>query len=159
MMIGDLLDRSAISLRVSASDKRKALAVVSETAARNFGLDAGDILAALMAREAAGSTGVGHGVGVPHARLESLQRMRAVFVSLEQPVEFDAVDDAPVDILFALFAPANAGAEHLRALARVSRMLRQGDLREQLRKARSADAVHALLAQDAASSAVSPSAA
>ena len=158
MMIGDLLDRSAISLRVSASDKRKALAVVSGTAARNFGLDAGDILSALMAREAAGSTGVGHGVGVPHARLEGLQRMRAVFVSLDQAVEFDAVDDAPVDLLFALFAPANAGAEHLRALARVSRMLRQAGLREQLRKARSADTVHALLALDA-SSAASPSAA
>lgn len=158
MTIGELLDRTAISLRVSASDKRKALAVVSETAARHFGLEAGDILAALIAREAAGSTGVGYGVGVPHARLEGLQRMRAVFVSLEQPVEFDAVDDAPVDILFALFAPANAGAEHLRALARVSRLLRQGDLREQLRKARSADAVHALLAQDVASAA-SPSAA
>ena len=158
MMIGDLLDRSAISLRVSASDTRKALAVVSETAARTFGLDARDILAALIAREAAGSTGVGHGVGVPHARLGGLQRMRAVFVRLDQPIEFDAVDDAPVDLLFALFAPANAGAEHLRALARVSRLLRQAGLREQLRKARSADAVHALLAQDA-SSAAKPSAA
>lgn len=158
MTIGDLLDRSAISLRVSASDKRKALAVVSETAARNFGLEAGDILAALMAREAAGSTGVGHGVAVPHARLQGLQRMRAVFVSLDQPIEFDAVDDAPVDLLFTLFAPANAGAEHLRALARVSRLLRQGELREQLRKARTTDTVHALLAQDSAPAA-KPSAA
>lgn len=158
MMIGDLLDRSAISLRVSASDKRKALAVVSETAARNFGLEAGDILTALMAREAAGSTGVGHGVAVPHARLQGLQRMRAVFVTLDQPIEFNSVDDAPVDLLFTLFAPASAGAEHLRALARVSRLLRQGELREQLRKARTADAVHALLAQDA-TPAAKPSAA
>lgn len=151
MTIGDLLDRSAISLRVSASDKRKALAVIAEHAARSFGLDAGVVLTALLAREAAGSTGVGRGVAVPHARLEGLQRMRAIFVRLDQPIEFDAVDDAPVDILFALFAPANAsaGAEHLRALARVSRLLRQTSLREQLRKAQTADAVHALLAQDA----------
>jgi nitrogen PTS system EIIA component len=148
MNIGELLDRTAISARVSAANKKKALAVISEIAARNFGLEPGDVLDALIEREAAGSTGVGHGVAVPHARLEGLQRMRGIFVRLEQPVEFQSVDDQPVDLLFALFAPKNAGAEHLRALARVSRLLRQGELREQLRKARSADAVHALLVQD-----------
>lgn len=150
MNTGDLLDRAAISLRVSAANKKKVLAVIAETAARNFHLDAGDVLEALSEREAAGSTGVGYGVAVPHARLEGLQRMRGVFVRLENPVEFESVDDQPVDLLFALFAPKDAGAEHLRALARVSRIMRQGDLREQLRKARSADAVHALLVQDAA---------
>jgi len=149
MNIGELLDRTAISLRVSAANKRKVLAVIAEIAARNFGLDAGDVLDALTEREMAGSTGVGYGVAVPHARLEDLQRMRGVFVRLEHPVEFDAVDDQPVDLLFALFAPKNAGAEHLRALARVSRLLRQAELREQLRKARTADAVHALLVQEA----------
>jgi len=149
MNIGELLDRSAISLRVSAANKRKVLAVIAEIAARNFGLDVGDVLDALTEREMAGSTGVGYGVAVPHARLEDLQRLRAVFVRLEHPVEFEAVDDQPVDLLFALFAPKNAGAEHLRALARVSRLLRQAELREQLRKARTADAVHALLVQEA----------
>lgn len=148
MNIGELLDRTAISARVSAANKKKALAVIAEIAARNFGLEPGNVLEALVEREAAGSTGVGHGVAVPHARLEGLQRMRGIFVRLEQPVEFESVDDQPVDLLFALFAPKNAGAEHLRALARVSRLLRQGELREQLRKARSADAVHALLVQD-----------
>jgi PTS system nitrogen regulatory IIA component len=148
MNIGELLDRTAISARVSAANKKKALAVIAEIAARNFGLEPGNVLDALIEREAAGSTGVGHGVAVPHARLEGLQRMRGIFVRLEQPVEFQSVDDQPVDLLFALFAPKNAGAEHLRALARVSRLLRQGELREQLRKARSADAVHALLVQD-----------
>ena len=150
MNIGELLDRTAISARVSAANKKKALAVIAEIAARNFGLEPGNVLDALIEREAAGSTGVGHGVAVPHARLEGLQRMRGIFVRLEQPVEFESVDDQPVDLLFALFAPKNAGAEHLRALARVSRIMRQGELREQLRKARSADAVHALLVQDAA---------
>jgi nitrogen PTS system EIIA component len=149
MNIGELLDRSAISTRVSAANKKKALAVIAEIAARNFGLDAGEVLDALTERELAGSTGVGHGVAVPHARLEGLARMRGVFVRLEAPVEFEAVDDQPVDLLFALFAPKDAGADHLRALARVSRLFRHGDLREQLRKARSADAVHALLVQDA----------
>jgi len=150
MNIGELLDRSAISLRVSAGNKKKVLAVIAEIAARNFGLDAGDVLDALSEREAAGSTGVGYGVAVPHARLQGLERMRGVFVRVEQPVEFESVDDQPVDLLFALFAPKNAGAEHLRALARVSRVMRQNELREQLRKARTADAVHALLVQDAA---------
>jgi len=153
MQIGDLLDRSAISLRVSASSKRQALAVVAEIAARRLDLDAGDILDALSEREAAGSTGVGYGVAAPHARLAGLTRMRGVFVRLEQPVDFDSVDDQPVDLIFALFAPKDAGADHLRALARVSRLLRQAELREQLRKARTVDAIYALLVQDASRSA------
>ncbi len=148
MQIGELLDRNAIALRLSAANKRQALALVAELAARNLGLDAGVILDALSEREQAGSTGVGHGVAAPHARLEGLERMRGVFLRLDQPVEFESVDDQPVDLIFALFAPPEAGAEHLRALARVSRMLRQADLRQQLRQARTADALHALLVQD-----------
>jgi PTS system nitrogen regulatory IIA component len=149
MQIGELLDRNAISLRVSAANKRKALAVIAEIAARNFGLDAGDVLDALTEREQAGSTGVGHGVAAPHARLEGLTRMRGVFVRLDRAVDFDSVDDQPVDLIFALFAPKEAaGVEHLRALARVSRILRQADLRQQLRQAHTADAIHALLVQD-----------
>jgi PTS system nitrogen regulatory IIA component len=150
MHIGELLDRNAIALRVSAANKRQALALVAEIAARNLGIDAADILDALAEREQAGSTGVGHGVAAPHARLDGLQRMRGVFVRLDQPVEFEAVDDQPVDLIFALFAPVDAGAEHLRALAKVSRLLRQADLRQQLRQARTADAIHALLVQDGA---------
>jgi PTS system nitrogen regulatory IIA component len=149
MQIGDLLDRNAIALRVSAANKRKALAVIAEIAARNFGLDAGHVLDALTDREQAGSTGVGHGVAAPHARLEGLTRLRGVFVRLDHAVEFDSVDDQPVDLIFALFAPKeSAGVEHLRALARVSRILRQSTLRQQLRQARTADAIHALLVQD-----------
>jgi PTS system nitrogen regulatory IIA component len=149
MQIGDLLDRNAIALRVSAANKRQALAVIAEIAARNFGLDAGDVLDALTEREQAGSTGVGHGVAAPHARLEGLTRLRGVFVRLHHAVEFESVDDQPVDLIFALFAPKeSAGVEHLRALARVSRILRQSELRQQLRQAHTADAIHALLVQD-----------
>ena len=150
MDIGDLLDRNAISARVSAADKRQALSVVAEIAGRTLKLKPSTVLAALLKREAAGSTGVGHGVATPHATLKGLDRMHGVFVRLETPVEFGALDDQPVDLLFALFAPKNAGAEHLRALARVSRLLRQAELREHLRTARSADAIHALLVQDEA---------
>jgi PTS system nitrogen regulatory IIA component len=149
MNIGDLLDRGAISPRVTATNKRQALRVVAELAARSFGVKAGDVLDALLCREAVGSTGVGYGVAVPHARVIGLSRLRGVFVRLEHAVEFGAVDDRPVDLIFALFAAPEASGEHLRALARVSRVLRQAELREQLRKARSPDAIHALLTLEA----------
>jgi nitrogen PTS system EIIA component len=153
MNIGDLLDRGAIAPRVSATTKRQALVATAEIAARRFGLKASEVLEALLEREAKASTGVGHGVAVPHARVQGLDRLRAVFVRLEQPVEFVAVDDRPVDLIFALFAPPGASGEHLRALARVSRLLRQAELREQLRKARGADAIRALLVEEARPSA------
>ncbi len=153
MNIGDLVERAAIAPRVTAQGKRQALAVIAEIAARNFGLKPGDLLDALLDREAAGSTGVGYGVAVPHARLAGLTQLRGVFVRLAEPVPFDAVDDRPVDLIFALFAPEGAHGEHLRALARVSRVLRQADLREQLRKASGADAILALLVKEARPSA------
>lgn len=156
MDIGDWLDPSSIAYRSSADSKRQALSVVAEIAARTFSHDqqaftASEVFDALLHREMLGSTGVGRGVAVPHARLAGLDRMRAVFVRLEQPVAFDSVDDQPVDLVFALFAPVDtrdSGSQHLRALARVSRLLRQGDLRERLRQARSADALHALLRRE-----------
>jgi PTS system nitrogen regulatory IIA component len=153
MQIGDLLDVDAIIPQVNAPSKRQALALIADVASRRFGLKAPEVLDALLEREQLGSTGVGHGVGVPHARLNGLERMRGVFVRLETPIEFKAVDEQPVDLLFALFAPADAGAEHLRALARVSRILRRPALREQLRQSHTADALFALLVQEQESSA------
>lgn len=147
MDIAALLDRDAVVSKAHASSKRQALTFVADMAGKRFGRPAAPVLEALLEREQAGSTGVGHGVAVPHAPLSGLDRMRAVFVRLEQPVAFDAVDDRPVDLLFALFAPEQAGVDHLRALARVSRLLRQTDMREQLRQARTADALYALLAR------------
>ena len=153
MDIGDWLDRGAIVYRGNASGKRQALAIAAETAARVLGLKSGEVLDALLEREQEGSTGVGHGVAVPHARLPGLERMHAVFVRLETPVDYDALDEQPVDLVFALLAPKDAGSEHLRALARVSRILRRSEVREHLRQARSADAIYALLAQQAEPSA------
>lgn len=143
-----LLDDGAIALKVSASHKRQALTHVADLAARRFDMSANVILEALIAREALGSTGVGHGVAVPHARLAALDRMRGLFVRLERPVAFNSIDDQPVDLLFALFAPTDGMSDHLRALARVSRLLRQPGVREQLRHAKSTDTVKALLVQD-----------
>jgi PTS system nitrogen regulatory IIA component len=153
MDIGDWLDRSAIVYRSSADSKRQALSVVADAAAKLTKSKASDVLDALIEREGHGSTGVGRGVAVPHARLPGLERMKAVVVRLEKPVVFDAVDDQPVDILFALFAPENAQTQHLRALARVSRLLRQGEVREHLRQARTPDAIYAILSREAEASA------
>jgi PTS system nitrogen regulatory IIA component len=153
MDIEALLDRRAITPKVGASTKRQALSLIAETAARRFGLDAGEVLEALTAREQAGSTGVGAGVALPHARMEGLSRMRGLFMRLETPVDYDAVDGQPVDLLFALLAPTDAGSEHLQALAHVSRLLRHAELRQQLRQAHTSDALYALLVQPARPSA------
>lgn len=148
MDIGDLLAPDGVVLRGGASSKRQALHAVAEAAGHALGLDEGRVLEALLEREALGSTGLGSGVAVPHARLEGLERVCAVLVRLETPVAYDAVDDRPVDLLLALFAPPREGAEHLRALAAVSRALRSAELREKLRQARTPDAIRALLVRD-----------
>ena len=148
MDIGELLARDGIVLRSGASSKRQALQVVAEAAAEALGVPDAQVLDALMEREALGSTGLGSGVAVPHARIEGLANVIAVFVRLDAPVAYGSVDDRPVDLLFALFAPPRAGAEHLRALAAVSRAMRSPELREQLRQARTPDAVHALFVRD-----------
>ena len=153
MEIGSLLTRAGVAARVNVNSKRQALATAAEVAARQCGLKADDLLAALLEREQAGSTGAGGGVALPHAHLPGVERLTAVFLRLEEPVAFDAVDDRPVDLVFALFAPPAAGAEHLQALAKVSRLLRQRDVQEQLRQAQTADAIYALLVRDARPSA------
>ena len=153
MDIADLLAEDGVVLRSGASSKRQALHVVAEAASHVLGVPESRILEALMEREALGSTGLGSGVAVPHARLAELDKVAAVVVRLDTPVAYDAVDDRPVDILFALFAPPSDGAGHLRALAAVSRALRAPELREQLRQARTTDAIRALFVRDRAATA------
>ncbi|MCA0356894.1 MAG: PTS IIA-like nitrogen regulatory protein PtsN [Proteobacteria bacterium] len=153
MTIGDLLEPGAVALRASAPGKRQVLSMVADIASRVLGVDPDVALDGLIEREAAGSTGVGEGVAIPHARVDGLDRVRAVVVRLDTPVAFDALDDKPVDLLVALFAPHDGNAQHLRALARVARMMRQPELRSALRQARSADAIHVLLTDQPASTA------
>lgn len=148
MDIGELLAPGGIVLRAGASSKRQALHAVADAAAQVLGIDASRIMDALMEREALGSTGLGSGVAAPHARLDGIARVTGVFVRLDTPVAYDALDDRPVDLLFALFAPPRDGAEHLRALAAVSRAMRSAEMREQLRQARTADAIQALFVKD-----------
>lgn len=148
MDIGDLLADGGVVLRGGASSKRQALHAVAEAAAQALGLPESRVTEALLEREALGSTGLGSGVAVPHARLEGVEQVTAVFVRLDTPVAYGSVDDRPVDLLFAIFAPPRDGAEHLRALAAVSRALRSAEMREQLRQARTTDAIRALFVRD-----------
>jgi nitrogen PTS system EIIA component len=148
MNISSLLDRKAVLPRAGVASKRHALGVLAEAAARAYGLDHDAAAAALTEREAKASTGMGFGVALPHARIEGLERTVGVFARLETPVEFEALDGQPVDLIFALFTPAETDRDHLRALAKVSRVFRRADLREQLRQARTTDAVFALLSQE-----------
>lgn len=149
MDIGDILDRSAIALRLHAADKRQALQLAADLLGRTLALPVASVAAGLSARETASSTGLGHGVAAPHAHLPELQRVRAAFIRLDRPVAWGAVDGQPVDLILALLSPEGSAPDHLRALARVSRTLRDAGLRDHLRRASSADAVYALLAQEA----------
>ena len=150
-MIGDLLAPGAICPRVGATDKRQVLSVISEVAARVHRLKAGVVFDALLQRESVASTGVGHGVAIPHALVPGIDRIRGVFVRLKPAIDYGAVDDEPVDLVFALLAPPSDATDHLRSLARTARALRVAELRRQLRLANGADALRALLTREARS--------
>lgn len=150
MSLYGLLDRHSINGHVSVNSKRQTLQAVAEHAARLFKMDADVIFNALVEREKLGSTGVGLGVAVPHAALDGLTQMRGIFLRLETPVDYDSIDHVPVDLVFALFAPPASGPEHLQALAKVSRALRQKAMRDALRSLDTSDAIYALLADSGA---------
>lgn len=117
------------------------------------GIACRDVVAAATERERLGSTGVGNGVALPHARIEGMDRVVAAFARLSEPLEFDAVDGRPVDLVCFLLAPADCGGAHLRALARVSRLLRRPETRQRLRAAPDSQALFAILSDDTASAA------
>lgn len=150
MTIEDLFVDDGILLGVDAKSKKQLFQVlsaqlVSTGALGACALNARDIALSVMERERLGSTGVGSGVAIPHARLEGLDKVMALFARLETPLDYDAVDDRPVDLVIMLVAPAHAGGDHLRALAQVSRLLRRTDMRQRLRAAPNPEAVLALL--------------
>ncbi len=129
----EVLAPEDIRLRVPVTSKRQLIGEIAATAARTFAVDQPAVLAALTERERLGSTGVGHGVALPHARLNGMRRLAGMFWRLEQPVGFDAIDDAPVDLVFVLLVPDDADNLHLKTLAKIARRLREADVRERLR--------------------------
>jgi PTS system nitrogen regulatory IIA component len=147
----DLITPKSIIANLRAGSKKQVLQELARRAAELTGQHERAIFDVLLERERLGTTGVGHGIAIPHGKLPSLDKVYGVFARLERPVDFDAIDEQPVDLLFLLLAPEAAGADHLKALARVSRLLRDASLCEKLRGADSADAIYALLTQQEAS--------
>ena len=148
MQISDILSPAAVRTMTQSTSKKRLFQEIAEQARAIYGVDATHTLDALQERESLGPTGVGHGVALPHARLHGLDRVVGLFLRLEKPLDFDAVDRLPVDLVFALLAPKSAGVDHLKALALVSRRMRAPELRERLRANSDPIALHALLADD-----------
>ena len=146
MDIVDIVSPEAVLPAVKASGAKQALQEIGRKAAEAYGLECRAVTDGLLAREKLGSTAMGSGVAIPHARLDGLDSIVGVFARLERPVDFEAADGQGVDLLFALLAPEEAGADHLRALAKVSRLMRSDVMREKLRSSDDPVALHALLA-------------
>ena len=145
MEIEDLLEVEAVLPSLRSTSKKQALQELARAAAKVTGKDEREIFDVLLQREKLGTTGVGNGIAIPHGKLDGLDQMRGLFARLEQPIDFDAIDEQPVDLIFLLLAPDTAGADHLKALARVSRQLRDGPYCDKLRGSGDRDALYALL--------------
>ena len=130
---------------VKASGKKALLAELAAKAAPRFKLDERRLFDRLLERERLGSTGIGSGIAIPHGKLPKLERLFGLFARLERPVDFEALDGQPVDLMFLLLAPEAAGADHLKALARVARLLRDQEIARKLRESRDAEALYAVL--------------
>ena len=146
MEITDLIKPESIVGDLKATSKKQVLQDLARKAADISGLHERTIFDILMERERLGTTGVGNGIAIPHGKLASLDRLYGVFARLDVAVNFHAIDDQPVDLIFVLLAPELAGADHLKALARISRLLRNKSICEKLRGTNSPDALYALLA-------------
>lgn len=144
--LSDLLAIDSVEAGLTVANKKALFQQLGAAAARRVGLPAKDIVAALNDRERLGSTGFGGGVGIPHGKVEGLDSVFGYFARLTAPIDFQAIDGMPVDLVFLLLSPPDAGADHLKALASVSRALRDRQTIAKLRGARSKDAIFALLA-------------
>jgi PTS system nitrogen regulatory IIA component len=151
MTIPDLITTEGVIPNLRATSKKQALQDLAERASAITGQHERTIFDVLMERERLGTTGVGNGIAIPHGKLANLDRLYGLFARLEKPVGFDAIDERPVDLIFLLLAPESAGADHLKALAQVSRLLRDKAVCEKLRGTDTPDALYALLTESMAS--------
>jgi PTS system nitrogen regulatory IIA component len=148
MQLADILRPDGVKVLSSSPSKRRLFQDLAELAGGSWGLEPGQVNEALLEREGLGPTGVGQGVALPHARLQGLDRVRGLFLRLEKPLDFEAVDRQPVDLVFCLLAPASAGVEHLKALALVSRTLRDPALCSKLRANSDPATLHTILTEN-----------
>lgn len=147
MEIAELLTPRSVIPQLRVGNKKQALQEIGRRAASATGIAERRIYEVLSERERLGSTGIGRGIAIPHGKLDDLTRLYGLFARLERPIPFEAVDDQPVDLVFVLLAPERAASEHLRALARVSRLLRDDKICQKLRGTDNADALFALLTE------------
>lgn len=145
MQLNEFLDFDAIKPGLSAGNKRSLLQQLANLAGGRLKLDSSAILHSISEREKLGSTGFGQGVAIPHGKVEGLTQIYCLFARLAEPIRYNAIDGAPVDLVFLLLSPPDAGAAHLKALAAVSRVVRHGPTLDQMRGARSRDALAAVL--------------
>jgi PTS system nitrogen regulatory IIA component len=148
MELTEILVADAVHYAQSETSKKRLLQKISEQAATVYGLDSAQVFSALNAREALGTTGVGRGVAIPHARFETLDRVIGLFTRLEKPLDYDSMDHQPVDLIFTLLAPLQEGAEHLKALALVSRTLRDEDVCAKLRSNQNEQTIFSILIEN-----------
>lgn len=147
MVLGQILQLSAVKTISSCTSKKRLFHDLGELAESSYGLNPSATIDALIQREGLGPTGVGQGVALPHARMAEVTDVKGIFLRLEKPLNFDAVDRQPVDLVFALIAPENAGVDHLKALALVSRTLRNPSICAKLRANSDADTLHTILTE------------
>ena len=147
MAITKILRADAVKAVGSTSSKKRLFQELGELAASVYGLRASDVASALQERESLGPTGVGQGIALPHARLDGLESVVGLFIRLEKPLDFDSVDRQPVDLVFALLAPQDAGVEHLKALALISRTMRDPALCSKLRANADPATLHTILTE------------
>lgn len=140
------LDSNAIACDDNISNKNDVLKAIASLANKAYGLSESEILGGLQERETLGSTGFGNAIAIPHCKIEGIDTPQGVFISLKEPIAYDSIDGEPVDLIFSLISPKNDGAAHLRALAEVSRLLRDEKSCQQLRGAKNEDAIFAMLA-------------
>jgi PTS system nitrogen regulatory IIA component len=151
MQLGDLISPEAVVPSLKVKTKKQLLQDLAGRAARLTGLQERIIFDTLLQRERLGSTGLGHGIAIPHCKLPGLKRIVGSFARLAEPIDFDAVDGVAVDLVFVLLAPEGAGADHLKALARISRLLREPQAIDKLRSSKDAAALYAVLTESATS--------
>jgi len=153
MALADLLQQDAIIPALKVNSKKQLLQELAAKASRITGVAEREVFDVILQRERLGSTGVGHGIAIPHGKLSSISSITGVFARLETPVDFEALDDQPVDLVFLLLAPEGAGADHLKALSRIARVLRDPELVAKLRATDSDTAIYTFLNQEQANAA------
>ncbi|MGO4438654.1 PTS IIA-like nitrogen regulatory protein PtsN [Rhizobium sp. RAF56] len=153
MALADLLQQDAIIPALRVNSKKQLLQELAAKASKLTGLPEREVFDVILQRERLGSTGVGNGIAIPHGKLDSVKSIIGIFARLDQPVDFEALDDQPVDLVFLLLAPEGAGADHLKALSRIARVLRDQDLVAKLRATDSSSAIYAFLHEEQASNA------